>query len=249
MNAQRKRFMLIASTLAVLIVAVASKSAVPLYDGVNFPDEPYRYANPSRRPATQPPGSPTLSFTPHDAQSGLSLVSSELGPQLAIYIDASAVHLSPSVQHATISAKALAPTTEPGDGAIDGNVYRISGTAASGTFTISAAAHDTFNSIQLRLPQGAPPNPVMEFRPLASTTWQQISTEQVGNDIYQSVVDSFGDYALVTLHSAPGSQHLSSSAAKRSLPYVAVFLGVLVVLMAATVALIRLSQRGNASLP
>jgi len=246
MRLQRQKvFLLTASGLAVIGVATLGKTTIPLYDGVGFPDELYRYADQSHKPKTKPPDSPSLPFDPQTAQQqGLTLISSEQGPQLNVYIYPSSIELSQNVLYGTFSAKALAPTTEPSDGTIDGNVYRLSGSVNTGTFTIMKAADvGSYNSIELRLPQGFPADPTMEYKPSKDGTWHQLSTYKVGNDIYESPdLNNFGDYALVTLKKSEAT-HGSNVAKYRDPPYVAISMSVLVIAMAAIVTMIRLKQR------
>jgi hypothetical protein len=47
MNPQKKNYaLLLLSAVGIVVISLLSSHIVPLYDGVGFPDEPYRYVNP-----------------------------------------------------------------------------------------------------------------------------------------------------------------------------------------------------------
>lgn len=239
----RKNITLLLSGLAVIVVSAFGKAAVPLYDGVGFPDEPYRYADPAHMPKTKPPGAPSITFLPSDAKTGVSLQSVEVGPQIVVYVSPSSISLSQGVTQATLIVQPIKPTIQPTDGTIAGNVYRISGTARNGTFNIIPPVSNSYNYINLRLPQGYRPYPAMEFRPLNGGAWKQINVTKIGNDIYESTGNnSFGDYALVKLNAAakklqPQAKHLSGST------FGTIVFAALVVIMAASILFIRRDQQ------
>ncbi|HSW80447.1 MAG TPA: hypothetical protein VLG47_06730 [Candidatus Saccharimonadales bacterium] len=241
MKINRASIALILSGIAVIAVAVIGRPTVPLYDGVNFPDEPYRYADPAHKPKSKPPISPSMIFLRPDAVNGISMQSNEVGPQIVVYVSPSAIILSPETKQAKLTAQALTPTVQPGDGKIAGNVYRISGSADTGSFTITKPSANSYSYINLRLPQGFPPNPAFEFRP-PDGTWHKIDSTKIGNDIYESTqINSFGDYALVKLNKPAQS---SGTAKKHSNTgtFAAAGLAALVVFMAGIIVLIRRDQ-------
>ncbi|MDQ6649765.1 MAG: hypothetical protein M3Z02_06575 [Actinomycetota bacterium] len=75
--------------LAVLVAAwLLAPGGVPLYDGVGFPDEPYRYVVPPRAdlPRTDPPTEGRDMVRAADAAGGSEVLaqSREMGPQVAV---------------------------------------------------------------------------------------------------------------------------------------------------------------------
>src|SRR5581483_6134920 len=81
MKLEQQNRSLVVSGVVLLLIATFGHATIPLYDGINFPDEPYRYADRSHTPKTSPPDSPSLPFTAQTAQQqGLSVVSNEMAP-------------------------------------------------------------------------------------------------------------------------------------------------------------------------
>lgn len=144
--------------LAVAALAAAwlvTPSAVPLYDGVGFPDEPYRYVDPPAGYQTTPP--PTRAFgsvpaakiaaggetTPapgagptapaaHSASTrDIGVKSAEYGPQVELYVAKGALTGPAGVRGYQISAIPVAPSGNATGGQvdpdvrIDGDVYRV----------------------------------------------------------------------------------------------------------------------------
>ena len=191
----------------VLIIAaiICTKHAVPIYDGVGFPDEPYRYVNPPSNDlrTNTPPSSAVASatLTNGGSASEISSNSDEQGPQIVLYISPNSLTADPSVTSITITAKPVAVASKDGptDGVIAGNDYIVSSDSPV-TF------HDTTNTsiIDLRLPQAYSKTTALtgfEFKASDSSTWKKVATLQVGGDIYQTPFTGFGEYAMVAFNS------------------------------------------------
>lgn len=199
--------------LSIILIATAiacNKHAVPIYDGVGFPDEPYRYVNPPSadlRTSTPPSAATaTTTLTNGGSASEISSNSDEQGPQVVLYISPNSLTADPSATSLTITAKPVdvASSDQPTDGVVAGNGYVVS-TDSPSTF------HDQMNTsiIDLRLPQAYSKTTALtgfEFRPTGSTAWKKVETLQVGSDIYQTPFKGFGEYAMVAFHSKTPAQ-------------------------------------------
>src|SRR5581483_6600436 len=97
----RPIFAVLAALVALRGVWLAAPPhGVPLYDGIGFPDEPYRYVDPPAGSKATP--APTLATASTDAANGSNphafyANSAEVGPQIAIFLGPNAVVAPPSV--------------------------------------------------------------------------------------------------------------------------------------------------------
>ena len=102
---------------------------VPLYDGVGFPDEPYRYVKPPSvsLKTAKPPGSAAdaLDVAQGANVNGLSLTTGESGPQAVVELPAGAVAASSGPILAQLIP--TAPSDQPPGVFITGNVYDFFG--------------------------------------------------------------------------------------------------------------------------
>jgi hypothetical protein len=192
----------------VILIAVLGVGAVllarplhapPLYDGIGFPDEPYRWVQ-------APPGSPkTPAVTPAKAQVRigpggavpvLKGLSAEQGAQIAFQIEGDSLVVPKGGK--TLSASALAgpaPVTAPPDGSLVSNVYTLSVTADVPGAVVLAAGKTAI--INMRSSRSTNDTVILEM--LKGGSWSQVATGRVGTDIYAAELDSFGQFALVQL--------------------------------------------------
>lgn len=191
----RRRWL--AAALLVTVGWLASPQAVPVYDGVGAPDEPYKYAGTSSAPAT---ASVTAAMS-GGGSAALQLKSSENGPQ--VLVDLASGAFSGSGPSVTVTATPLPPDGTPARGTIDGNVYRI--TASGG-----AVLHpeNTQGFLFLRAAVMTKPDPVVVHRDSPTGRWTELPTTRAGRDILSTPFRALGDYATVRL---PGSRPLSAS--------------------------------------
>jgi len=201
MQPSRNIILLSLTGLTVLILSLIGGKAVPIYDGVGFPDEPYRYVKPpaSQKIKTAAPTIALAQISPDDINNninGVYVTSQESGPQIAINLSQNSLIFPSQTKTIEIKAVPLAPSIEPGDGTIAGNVYRLSITSDAGSVKLSASSSSNYKFVDLRLPQGFPSDPIVEFRTIDGS-WQRQETSQVGNDIYETQISDLGDYALV----------------------------------------------------
>lgn len=206
---RKTRFGLLVAVCSVVVLSLLGAHVVPLYDGVGFPDEPYRYVSPPTAGlnTSSPPSDATASVRMSEGVNidDASLTTTEQGPQALAYISEKSVTIPSNLAQLTLRIEPVAPSSkdQPADGQIAGNIYRLS------TDNVSTASfHDASDSsiIDLRLPQantgGARPG--IEYRANGSTKWDRLETLQAGNDIYQTPIAGFGDYAMVMLKSIVG---------------------------------------------
>ncbi|SEM04263.1 hypothetical protein [Streptacidiphilus jiangxiensis] len=219
----------------------------PLYDGLGFPDEPYRYV--VAPPGYQHTAAPSVGEDDGIVFKGvgpqlLLPVSDENGPQVQAGIPASQLSIPAGTTQLAAKATPLALTgAAPSDGTVWGNVYRVTVTSDRGP--VAATGRPTSDSvISLRAPSAQQPAPVMEYRATPGAPWQDLRTTRVGNDIYQSPLPGLGDYALVrvTHHAAPAASPGVSPAreALRTLPWV---LAGLLAAFAPAILAVRLHRR------
>ena len=196
---------LVASFAALLVAWLLAPAVVPIYDGVSFPDEPYRYVQSPDGKPTKPPT--TAKATVQVNAQGLSAAaysnSAEQGPQIVLYVPAGSLKAPAGATSIQVSETPLAPSAPlPTDGTIVSNVYRVAATAAAGPVQIVGKSENQLPTLQMRAPSAKQPGPVFEHR-TSSGTWQRADTLRVGQDIYQASAPQFGDWALVQLTSAP----------------------------------------------
>lgn len=230
---------LVAAGLA-LGLAWLTAPAVPLYDGVSFPDEPYRYVQP-------PPGSrqtlPPTSATGHvTAAKGTSddffdSPSAERGPQVEIYSSAGGLQGGPGVTGFDVRAVPEPPGPSAPGLQVDGNLYQVTlSSTPPGPITITPPTDKVWAWIALRATSSAPHGPVFVYRPTPGAAWQARHTEQTGNDVFAANIVGSGEYALAYVTGAK-----NSAAAKRStgggpsplLIVLAACLGIVVVIIGA----------------
>jgi hypothetical protein len=210
-----------------------SPAAVPVYDGLGAPDEPYRYAAPPAGTGRTAPPTTATATSPlvnGRTRNGLSVTSAENGPQVSVYLPVGA--LASSGSSVVVTATPVAPTDQPPGGRIDGNVYDVAFRAA-GPVTLTSSAALAQITLRATTPPRVPP--VMEHRSAAGQPWQPLKTVRFGFDIYTSDFTGPGQYALAVVKVAPQKKGASPT------PYL--LLGG-VVLLVAVVVVVRLRATG-----
>jgi hypothetical protein len=195
---------LLASVGVLLIAWLVAPAVAPIYDGVQFPDEPYRYVHSPDGTPTKPPTTAHANVAVN-AQ-GLSNAgysnSAEQGPQIVLYIPAGSLKAPSGATNIAISETPLAPAPPlPTDGTIVTNVYRVDASTPQGPVQMVGKTENQTPTLQMRAPSAKQPGPVFEHR--TATGWVKAPTLRVGQDIYQASAPQFGDWALVQLSAAP----------------------------------------------
>jgi hypothetical protein len=195
---------LLASVAALLVAWLVAPAVVPLYDGVNFPDEPYRYVKSPDGKPTKPPttAKATVQVNAQGLSSAAYSNSAERGPQIVLYVPAGSMKAPAGATSIAITETPLAPTPPlPTDGTIVTNVYRVAATTSAGPVQIVGKSENQLPTLQMRAPNAQQPGPVFEHR--TATGWQRADTLRVGQDIYQASAPQLGEWALVQLRTAP----------------------------------------------
>ncbi|MCW2598929.1 MAG: hypothetical protein JWM02_758 [Frankiales bacterium] len=174
---------------------LVTPNAVPIYDGVGAPDEPYRYvAAPATAKQTAGPTSGAASSPVHQGRNtnGMSVQTAEQGPQASLFMPPAGL----AAPGAAIEVKVVpqAPTGNPPGGTIDGNVYLFTITDKAGPVTLTDQA--ALATLYLRATTAKQPGPVMEYRSDASKPWQALKTSRGGQDVYVSTFPGAGQFAL-----------------------------------------------------
>lgn len=195
----------VAVALTALVAAwVLAPAAVPIYDGIGNPDQPYRYVNPPAGYQKTPAATSAhavVRVSGGVSQNGYAN-SQEVGPQVSVYFPTGALRAPSGAATIAVGATPQAPAPPlPKDGQIVGNVYRITATAGGKTADVVGTGHAA-PTLQMRAPNGKL-TPVFEHR--TSSGWQQVHTARIGFDIYQTALPALGDWALVQAKDAGSS--------------------------------------------
>jgi hypothetical protein len=200
MSIFKKHPLLLVSMLVIVGINIFSSHIVPIYDGVGFPDEPYRYVTPpagQKNSALSPsPAQVSVSLSNGTNQSDIGLASKEQGPQVNIYIYRLALKgISASTKANIEAAPKSSSNLKTPVGNIAGNIYNLSAKANIGSLLFNPAKNKGY--IDLRLPQDIIPPATMVYRENDTSKWKSLDTQRVGSDVYESSIVGLGDYALV----------------------------------------------------
>ncbi|MBK5306244.1 MAG: hypothetical protein JJD92_06100 [Frankiaceae bacterium] len=187
------RWLVLAGLLAV--AWLVTPQPVPLYDGIGFPDEPYRFvpARSTSIPAATV-GEVELKVAGGSNTGGLIVNSKEAGPQISVYAPPHAFAAAGTAP-IVLRAEPVPPTPPLPDGTLDSNVYRLSLTSAAGPVTIVTAAQPP--AITMRAVTIAPTLPVIEYRATPTESWRELKTRRVGRDNFNASAPGVGEYVLV----------------------------------------------------
>jgi hypothetical protein len=238
MTARRTRTLAYCGAVVALVGLLVSQGGVPLYDGIGFPDEPYRYV--------QPPHGYQQKYQPTDAKTTVPLAkatnpheglisSGESGPQVALYIPPKGLHVGDAATSLTVRARPVAGSAPPTDGTLNSNVYDVDFGSHPVTFDTKDPSPP---NIALREAVFQTVLAVMEYRP-AGGTWRRLPTQQVGRDVYLGYLQGAGQYVLIQ----PGKgtpQTSRDSGSTRQLVFILIFC--VLVVTAALLAVRRTSK-------
>lgn len=166
---------------------LASPAAVPVYDGVGVPDEPYRFVG--HTPSPSPAGT-TVSIT-SGRSDGFEVKTAEIGPQAIVNVGEGAFR-TPSASSFTVMLTPVAVAGTAPTGTLDGNVYRISATNQA---TINP--QNTQGFVFLRAATVTRPSPFMVYRHSPAEPWTRLKTTKAGTDTYAAPFRELGDFAMV----------------------------------------------------
>jgi hypothetical protein len=185
--------------LALLICLgwLVSVQPVPLYDGIGFPDEPYRFLPARAGSAAAGPATVakvTLKVAGGVNTGGLIANSAETGPQVSVYAPPRAFATTGN-NPIELTATPVVPDPPLPKGTLDSNVYDLEFTSAGGQVKLVPAAQTP--TITLRAVSIRDSLPVFEYRPASGQSWKEVRTRQVGRDIFNALATAPGQYALV----------------------------------------------------
>jgi hypothetical protein len=171
----------------------APRSAPPLYDGVGFPDEPYRFVvKPDGATATKAPTTATRVVPVTRGEAGAaSLASAEQAPQVSVLIPTGRLQAPSGTKQITLRATPVRPVRAPSGGYLWSNVYELAATDAK----VTMRNGNPPATITLRAASAQRPYPAIER--YLNGAWTKVKTVPIGNDIYQAELPSLGRYAVV----------------------------------------------------
>lgn len=174
---------------------VLSPGAVPIYDGVGQPDEPYRYVAPPDGATLTADATTATGTSPIRAggsTNGLSVATTEKGPQFSLFLPPGAIGGSDGTLTVTVSP--AAPTEQPTPSTIDGNVYVVALASTGGPVVLTDKA--TIATLYLRATSQADPPPTVFYRPNGAVPWVEQTTSRGGFDVYVASFVGPGEYAV-----------------------------------------------------
>jgi hypothetical protein len=202
----------------------APRWAPPVYDGVGFPDEPYRFVvRPSGAPVTKPPtvASRVVPVTKQVAGAA-SLASAEQAPQVAILIPTGRLQAPRGANQIVLKATPVRPIAPPPGGHLWSDVYELSATDPA----VTMRDGNPPATITLRAATAQRPVPTIER--YVNGAWTKLRTVPVGRDIYEAGLPGLGKYAVV----GSSSLQFGTAGSATSRTGVIIFVAALVVVVA-----------------
>ena len=184
-------------------VGVRPPHAPPLYDGIGFPDEPYRWVVPpdgvTNTVAAATVAAATVKVSPGTSSGPVSQqsrgFSAEQGPQVAFAVGEGTFDPPTGTTQIDVTATPKAPpATPPAGGTVVSNLYTFAATAGGKKVPLAAAA-----SIVVNLRADTATQQVVVVCSWDGTQWNQQPTRQVGTEIYAAQLSRLDPVALVKL--------------------------------------------------
>jgi hypothetical protein len=217
------------------VVWLTTAQPVPLYDGIGFPDEPYRFVPPRGSGPAATSAEVQLPVAGGSNTGGLIANSREAGPQVSVFAPPHAFAAAGTAP--IVLAMRPVPAQPPlPAGTLESNVYAFTLTSPAGPVTIVKEAQPP--AITMRSVTTLAPEPVFEYRPTPTEKWRELKTRRSGRDIFNTVAPGAGEYVLV--RDAAGVAKPSSSSGRGALYAV---LGATVLLMVLVVVGVRVLAR------
>ncbi len=232
-----RRARLVAAAAALATAWIATPHAIPLYDGIGVPDEPYRYVTPpAGYQKTPAPSTATMTVPAANGVStgdGFYVNTKEQSPQFGVFLSPGSLTGPAGTKQLTITVTPQAPQGGTSGGPVDGNVYHVA-LLADGAATAKVAdnAKDSLVTL-IRATSAKVANAVIYYRP-ANGSWTALPSERGGTDSFQAYFQGAGDYAIVVAKAGGSSSHTG---------LIIVLIAGVLVAMAAAIVLIRLSRR------
>jgi hypothetical protein len=234
----------VAAAAALLTAWVLAPSAVPIYDGIGNPDEPYRWVHPPAHARhTSPPTTATKTLRASGGRNvdDAYVNTGEFGPQISVYIPVRALDTPDNATDVEVTVTPVrSAVPPPPDGTLASNVYRIAATTAAGPASLDDSGDAQRPAFRMRAPDGKQPGPVAEH--FDGTTWSRVGTSRVGFDVYQASLTALGDWALVRLDPARAAPQAADTSSAGSTDPLLIAVGAAAVLLAAAVVAIRVAR-------
>lgn len=186
---------LVLAALLVLGVgwSIAPRSALPLYDGIGFPDEPYRFVQrPAGAEETKPPttahGSAAVTG---ETTSTLVAASAETAPQISLYVPKGKLGVPAGTSKVSLTATPAPPLPTGHGQYLWSDVYDVTPSPGSTEFK----NNDQQATITLRAASAQRPQPNIAY--YDGKRWQLLPTYAQGRDIYIAELNRFGQFAVV----------------------------------------------------
>jgi hypothetical protein len=190
--AVKRRLLLVALLLLGVGWAIAPRAALPLYDGIGFPDEPYRFVQaPKGAPDTAPPTTGRASSTVTSGRTHqLTANSAEQAPQVSVRIPPGRLTLTSGTTRVRLTAAPVQPLPVPHGRYLWSNVYDV---------VVSPEAELRSGGLQatitLRAATGQRPQPKIAY--YADGRWTMLATFATGRDVYIAELTQFGRFAVI----------------------------------------------------
>jgi len=186
---------LITAALVVLGVgwAVAPRAALPLYDGIGFPD---RVRRSEQRPAGAQETDPATTARGSAAVTGrtsdpLVAASAEVAPQISLYIPKGRLDAPAGTARITITGAPAQPVPAGPGRYLWSNVYDVEATPAA----TQLSANGQQATITLRAASAQRPQP--HIARYVDGHWELLPTYAQGQDIYIAELTGFGKFAVL----------------------------------------------------
>ena len=226
--------------VAALGVVWLTTTPVPLYDGIGFPDEPYRSVPARGAGPAATSAQVDLKVAAGTNTGGLIVNTREAGPQASVFAPPHAF-AAPGSTPIVLTVRPVPPQAPMPAGVLESNVYLLSLTSSAGPVTVVPEAQPP--AITMRSITTQAPEPVFNYRAGSAEKWRELKTRRVGRDIYNGVAPGPGEYVLV--RDAVGPAQQSSGGGRGALYGV---LGATVLLVIGVIVGVRiLSRRAAAS--
>jgi hypothetical protein len=216
------------------VVWLTSVNPVPLYDGIGFPDEPYRFVPPRGTGPAATSAQVDLKVAGGSNTGGLIINTREAGPQASVFAPPHAFGAAGTTP-IVLAVTPVPPQPPMPPGVLESNVYALTLTSTAGPVTVLSNAQPP--AITMRSVTTKAPPPIFSFRATPSEKWRELKTRQVGRDIYNANAPGAGEYVLVRDAAAPTK---TSSSGRGALYGV---LGATVLLVVGVIVGVRLMSR------
>jgi hypothetical protein len=195
-SADRRRGLVavLAGVALALAIQVAAPLGVPLYDGV-IVQEPYRYLHPIGDQIGDPTSFQSSPAVAGEVSPDFVAATTENPPQVQLVVKDDAFQLTPGATALQVSITAVEPpSVAPPDGAIAGNVYRVTVTDQAGA-PLAPKPCDRCITLVLRSPPDVPTPRLERF---AGGEWMDVEAIHVPTGgQYLWYATGLGDFAVV----------------------------------------------------